>query len=190
MTIDLDTWSLRQAAGSCEEAEAEERLSGQRAAKRQRQRERRASRTAEQRAERLLRQRAQQLRVTERRATESATGTEARLARRRVRDRARRASDSDGTPVFGNCGAVNSTGYLLSPQKRERPIFNNYRGLLRSRHRRERGSSSASAGLSAAEECFRVDRRERGLSLASAGLSAVSSSGVLKCLQMGITYDS
>ena len=58
--------SLRQAAGSCEEAEAEERLSGQRAAKRQRQRERRASRTAEQRAERLLRQRAQyQLRVTE-----------------------------------------------------------------------------------------------------------------------------
>ena len=171
----MDTWSLRQAAGSCEEAEAEERLSGQRAAKRQRQRERRASRTAEQRAERLLRQRAQyQLRVTERRATESATGREARLARRRVRDRARRASDSDGTPVFGNCGAVNSTGYLLSPQKRERPIFNNCRGLLWSRHRRERGSSSASAGLSAAEECFRVDRRERGLSLASAGLSAAA----------------
>ena len=82
-----------------------------------------------------------QLRVTERRATETAIEREARLARRRVQDRRFGLTRTDGTPVFNNCGAVNSTGLLLSPQKR--PVFNtcgsvNSRGLLRSRQKRER----------------------------------------------------
>ena len=97
--------------------------------------------------ERLLRQRAQyQLRVTERCATESATEREARLARRRVRDRARRASDSHSNrwdSRLQHCGAVNSTGFLLSPQKRER------------------GPSLTTAGQSTTEDCFGVDTKER-----------------------------
>ena len=73
--------------------EGEERLSRQRAAKRRGRTPHFGDRGAGE--EILSRQRARYCqRVTERRVTETATEREARLARRRVQDRARRASES------------------------------------------------------------------------------------------------